>query len=469
MEKVAFISGGVFVYWSSILLTLAVVTAMLLFIAVYMGKSKNAMGTFAAVPVAALLSMALGRLIHWYCRADAYESLEAAMGNFSSGGYALMGAFIACILTACILRLVRIVKNLPQMLDAMAVGGGAGIAVGRLASFFNSSDRGIAVPDHLGLPFAYPVTNAVSGVVENRLATFMLQSAFTGGLVLVLLLYMFWRWARKKPIPDGDIALLFLSAYCGSQVLLDSTRYDSLFLRSNGFISIVQILSVVVLAVVLILFSVRMVSRRGLKFYHFILWIGFAAALGVACYMEYYVQRHGDQALYAYTVMAAAIGAMLLVTLIVRALGFLKPAAKREKVVRERNPREQKPRREKVPATVPEVPVQEEVEAVPAAPVIPAAPDISVSKPEKSAAEDWEEDWMDVPEKAAEDDSWLRDLAFLEKDWDAGEEPEEPVPSVQIATESEIDDDWEDSWNEPEKDPEEEWDLTLEDLEFFRK
>lgn len=320
MEKVAFISGGVFIYWSSIILTLAVVTAIMLFIAVYMGKSKNAMGAFAAIPVAAMLSMVLGRLIHWYCRADAYESLEAALSNFSSGGYALLGAFAGCILTACILRLVRIVKNLPQMLDSMAIAGGAGIAVGRLASLFNSSDRGIAVPDHMGLPFAYPVTNAVSGAVENRLATFMLQSVFTGALVLVLLLYMFWRWARKKPLPDGDIALLFLGGYCGSQVLFDSTRYDSLFLRSNGFISIVQILSVVVLALVLILFSIRMVSRRGLKFYHFLLWLGFAAALGVTCYMEYYVQRHGDQAAFAYSVMGACLLGMVLLTVLIRAL-----------------------------------------------------------------------------------------------------------------------------------------------------
>ena len=465
MEKVAFISGGVFIYWSSILLTLAVVTAMMLFIAVYLGKSKNAMGAFAAVPVAALLSMVLGRLIHWYCRADAYESLEAAMSNFSAGGYALVGAFAGCILTACTLRLVRIVKNLPQMLDAMAIAGGAGIAVGRLASLFNSSNRGIVVPDHLGLPVAYPVTNAVSGVVENRLATFMLQAVFTGALVLILLVYMFWRWARKKPVPDGDIDLLFLSAYCGSQVLLDSTRYDSLFLRSNGFISVVQILSAIVLVLVLVLFSIRMVSRRGLKFYHVALWIGFAAALGVACYMEYYVQRHGDQAAFAYSVMAAAIAAMLLLAVIVRALGFLKPAAKQ--------PREKKPRKAKAPAVIPEAPIQEET--VPAIPAVDTpAPEISAAEsetpPVKKGEEDWEDQWVDVSETAAEDDSWLRDLAFLEKDWAIEEDHEEKVLSVRQAQPvSDFDEDWEDDWSEPVKEPEEDWDLRLEDLEFFKK
>ena len=374
MEKVAFISGGVFIYWSSIILTLAVVTAMLLFLAVYIGKSKNVMGAFAAVPIAAILSIVLGRLIHWYCRVDAYESLEAAMGNFSVGGYALMGAFAGCILTACILRLVRMVKNLPQMFDSMTIAGGAGIAVGRLASLFNSSDRGVIVPENFGLPFAYPVTNAVSGVVENRLATFMLQSIFTGALVLVLLLYMLICYARKKKIRDGDICLLFLSAYGGSQVLLDSTRYDSLFLRSNGFISIVQILGAVSLALVMIIFSVRMVRRHGLKVYHFLPWLGFAGALGIAGYMEYYVQRHGDQAVFAYSVMTAAIAVMILLTVVVRGLWLMEPRMKKQRVQR--------------------IPVQ------------------AGSDEEEQDEDVWENEWAKPEQNAGED--WLLQLKDLE-------------------------------------------------------
>ena len=434
MEKVAFISGGVFIYWSSIILTLAVVAAILLFLAVYIGKSKNFMGGFAAVPAALMLSIVLGRLIHWYCRADAYESLEAALGNFSAGGYALMGAFAGCILTAILLRLVQMVKNLPQMFDAMSIAGGAGIAVGRLASFFNSSDRGVAVPEHWGLPFAYPVTNAVSGVVENRLATFMLQSIFAGALVAVLLLYMLICFLRKKKIKDGDIALLFLSAYGGSQVILDSTHYDSLFMRSNGFISIVQILGVVALALVIIIFSVRMVRRHGLKFYHFLPWLGFAGAMGIACYMEYYVQRHGDQAAFAYTVMGAAIAAMIVLTVIVRSLWLMAPKAK-------------KPRPRKIPAApVPAAKVQKE--------------------------DSWESQWEDLPEETA-DDSWLRENREQIDAWQedlspAEAEPELPAP-VQAAAPSKEDDDWENDWKAPEENSEDDWLLQLKEFEFLSK
>ena len=322
MERIACISGGTFIYWSSVILTLAVVAAVAIFATLYLYKNGNLLAVAIAVPVAAVISAVLARLIHWYCRADSYPSMQSALADYSWGGYALMGVFAGCILTACLLRLLQISKNLPEMLDCMAVAGGFGIAVGRLASFFNSSDRGLIMPDGIGLPFAYPVTNAVSGVVENRLATFMLQAIVTGTIVLGLLIYMVVCGCRKKKPKDGDIFWMFLAAYGGSQIVFDSTRYDSLFMRSNGFISIVQILGAVALVLAVIVFSVRMVKNGGLRFYHFLLWVGFVGLLGVAGYMEYYVQRHGNQALFAYSVMGSCIAAAVILTLVIRYLAI---------------------------------------------------------------------------------------------------------------------------------------------------
>lgn len=262
MEKIAFISGGTFVYWSSIILAMAAAAAALAFLALYLGKSGNPFAAFLAVPVAIVLSALMGRMVHWYCRADGYPSFAAAMTDYSWGSFALMGIFAGCLLTAVLLRVLRISRNLPQMLDSAALAGGVGIAVGRLAFFFNSSDRGLIVPDGWGLPFAYPVTNPVSGLVENRLATFLLQGIVTGAIVLALLLYIAVMKQKRRRLKDGDVCLLFLTAYCCSQILFDSTRYDSLFMRSNGFVSIVQILCAVVLVTAVVLFSVRMIRDR---------------------------------------------------------------------------------------------------------------------------------------------------------------------------------------------------------------
>ena len=320
MEKIAFINGGTFIYWSSIMLTLAVVVAISLFAGLYLWKSKNGMALSLTIPVALLLSVVMGRWIHWYCLTDSYESLHAAMTDYTWGGYALMGAFFGCLLTACFMRLIRVSCNLPKMLDCMSIAGGVGIAVGRLASMFNASDRGQVVADSVGLPFAYPVTNAGSGVAENRLATFMLQSMATGAIVAAIALYMIISALRKKKLRDGDVTLLFILMYGACQIILDSSRYDSLIMRSNGFVSIVQILGLVAVVISIVLYSIRLIKTRGFKWYFILFWVLQLAMMGGAGYMEYYVQRHGDQAAFAYSVMAPCLLGIVLITLVIRAM-----------------------------------------------------------------------------------------------------------------------------------------------------
>ena len=320
MDKLAFIVGENFLYWNSIVYTLAAATAIAFFLAFYIGKCGNAVAGFAVVPVSIALSLVAGRFFHWYCRFDSYDSFMSAMTDYSSGGYALMGVFLGCFLAACLLRLIRFHRNLPEMLDCMVLSGSAGIAVGRLASLFNSSDRGQVLAHFKSLPFAYPVTNAVSGTVEYRLATFMLQSLVALALFVGLTIF-YLRANRLGQGKDGDTSLIFLLIYGASQVVLDSTRYDSLFFRSNGFVSVVQILGALGIALAIFVFSKRMVKVRGLKFWQFLLWIVIAAGIGCGGFMEYYVQRRGNEAAFAYSVMSGCLLGVILLTLLIRRLG----------------------------------------------------------------------------------------------------------------------------------------------------
>ena len=320
MDKLALISGESFLYWNSIVYTLAAATAICFFLAFYLGKCGNAVAGFAAVPMSIFLGLVAARFFHWYCRADSYDSFLSAMTDYTSGGYALMGVFLGCFLSACLLRLIFISRSLPEMLDCMAISGCAGIAVGRLASLFNSSDRGQVLENFKSLPFAYPVTNAVSGAVEYRLATFMLQSLVAlllfGGLTVFYL-----RGQKKGTLKDGDTCLIFLLIYGASQVVLDSTRYDSLFFRSNGFVSVVQVLGALALGLAVFLFSRRMVKKMGLQYWQFILWIPIAAGIGCGGFMEYYVQRRGNEAVFAYSVMSICLLFVIMLTLLIRLLG----------------------------------------------------------------------------------------------------------------------------------------------------
>lgn len=319
MDKLAFISGESFIYWNSIVYTLAAATAICFFLAFYIGKCGNAVAGFAVVPMSIFLGLIAARFFHWYCQADSYESFLTAMTDYTSGGYALMGVFLGCFLSACLLRLIRLERSLPEMLDAMAISACAGIAVGRLASLFNSSDRGQVLANFQSLPFAYPVTNAVSGAVEYRLATFMLQSLVA--LLLFVGLSLFYiRGNKCGKLRDGDTSLIFIMLYGASQVVLDSTRYDSLFFRSNGFVSVVQVLGALGLGLAILVFSKRMVKYWGLKFWQFLLWMLIAAGIGCGGFMEYYVQRRGNEAAFAYSVMSGCLLGVILLTLLIRFL-----------------------------------------------------------------------------------------------------------------------------------------------------
>lgn len=311
MERIAFISGNTFLYWNSVILALAAAAAACIFLWAYLGRNGKAAAGFAVLPLALALSVVLSRFVHWYSRSDSYPGFLAAMTDYTSGGYALIGAFAGCALAAVILRLTKLSDNLPKMLDAMAVAGSAGIAVGRLASFFGTTCRGGIVKGITFLPIVYPVTNAVSGVVEYRLATFLFQSVVALALFVGLAVFVL-RNPRSK---DGDICLIFLLIYGASQVMLDSTRYDSLFFRSNGFVSIVQVFSALALGLAMVVFSVRMVKGTGFKFRYVPLWLVWAAFVGGGGFMEYYVQRHGDQALFAYSIMTLCLAAIVLLTL----------------------------------------------------------------------------------------------------------------------------------------------------------
>ena len=118
--------------------------------------------------------------------------------------------------------------------------------------------------------------------------------------------------------------MIFLMIYGASQVVLDSTRYDSLFFRSNGFVSVVQVLGAIGLALAIVAFSRRLVKNWGLRFWQFLLWIPVVAGIGCGGFMEYYVQRRGNEAAFAYSVMSGCLIGVILLTLLIRFLACKK-------------------------------------------------------------------------------------------------------------------------------------------------
>lgn len=327
MEQLAFIGEGIFIYWNTIMIAIAAVAAICFYAAAYVAKEGKGLALSFSILLSVMFSIPLSRLVHWYCKAGSYPGFAEAMTDYTTGGYALLGVFVGCFLAAALVRLLRLSKNLPAMLDCMSFGA-IGIAVGRLASLFGTSDRGMIVSDALQFPFAYKLVNVVSGTVQNRLATFMIQSAVAAAIVAGLLLYVLVSKIRKKQIPDGDIFLIFMLCYCASQIVCDSTRYDALVLRSNGFISMVQVVSLAGMLIPIGIFMVRLVKRNGFKVKYLVIWIVMAAAFGLACYMEYIVQNNAHKALMAYSTMSVCMAVMAGLTLLCRSFGRKRPQAR---------------------------------------------------------------------------------------------------------------------------------------------
>lgn len=302
MEQIALIAGNTYVYWRDIIRVLAAAAAVSLFLALYLRRQKRAMASCVCVPLAVSLSMILSRLAVWYFLPDSYENIAQVLELQVCGGSALMGAFAGCLLTAVLLWALRLEKDLLDLLDCMSIAGALGIAVGRLASFFDASDRGMTVAEDFGLPWVIAVKNPVSGVAEYRVAVFLLQ-AMAAGVIFLILLTVYLTGKRKR----GGIILYFLLCYGASQVVLDSLRYDALHLRSNGFVHVVQVFGIGAVILVCTVFAVRMVRAGGWKKWHFALWFLQLGCLVTAGYMEYYVQRHGSEAVFAYSMMSISM------------------------------------------------------------------------------------------------------------------------------------------------------------------
>ena len=100
------------------------------------------------------------------------------------------------------------------------------------------------------------------------------------------------------------VALMFGAMFSCAQIVLESTRYDSLFLRSNGFVSLFQIVGGVVVAAALVILSVRVLRGGAHALYAVIADVLALAMLGNAGWMEYLVQRYAASKGFFYAIMS---------------------------------------------------------------------------------------------------------------------------------------------------------------------
>lgn len=308
MQYVAYILPGVVIYRRGLVLLLAALSGVFLLLTLRARQGKPLFDAAALAALSSALALPCARALHWYCNTGIYSSFRDAMTNYSVGGFTALGVVAAVLLSALILRGLGIIRELPSLLDCAAPAGALALSLGRMSCLFSADDRSKFSLENPALRhFPLMVSSTLpSGGTEWRIATFALESISCAILCAVFLLLFSTLRCRKryrKAWKDGNVFWLAAAAYGAVTVVLDSTRYDALYLRSNGFVSLTQICCVVAILTPTVIYSVRSVKIHGLSGYYFVIWVLWAAFGGLGGYMEYYVQRHAAEFLKAYAVM----------------------------------------------------------------------------------------------------------------------------------------------------------------------
>lgn len=300
MNPTAFILGSYEISWALILTIVAILVWINFSCTLYTGKDRKTIALWVMFPFAVVFSAFLARSVYWYSHQSQFDGYLYALESLDLSAFSLLGIIPGIFMAAALIRLVRLDKNLPSLLDSLSPAVAAGIAILYLTDFYHPACRGkmiIENPSFQMLPFAYMNFNT-QGEIEYRLATF-----FIGFIMMSLICVastIFYLKNRKK---KGDTACFFLLFYSAAQFVLESTRYDAGYFPANGFVSIIQIFSGICILGVMIYETVVRIQKKQWNKTCFLIWILQLLVMGGTGFLEYYVQRHGSMALILHPLM----------------------------------------------------------------------------------------------------------------------------------------------------------------------
>lgn len=324
MNSIAFYIGSVCVTRHGILMGLGVLTAVISAVMLRRMQNRPMLPVLWAGAIASVLVPLMSRIVYWYCLYEQFDSFWKALVMFDSGGYSMVGAVCGLLLSGFLA--VKAVKNsvpgqtLSELYDCILPSGVLGTAVGRLAGLYDTADKGrfiIEKPAFQRLPFSVPVADVYTGEVSYRLAVFMFESAAAFAVYAVSMVIFRKIYgangaagAEKSVYRVSSAGVAALAFFIAAQCVFDSMKYDALFLRSNGFVCLMQIFGAAVL-VALAVYSGYLARKEGAhgitRGKAALMITGGLLLLGNAGYMEYYVQRHGNLYLSCYAVMITGL------------------------------------------------------------------------------------------------------------------------------------------------------------------
>ena len=321
MNPVAYLNGDTVIYWSGLVIALGVLAGFLLSYAIWTAHTSKGEALWVFLPIAIILSVVFSRLLHFYCHDEQYLSFSDALFNYSSGGFALAGSLLGVFLAALLVKLFGLVKSTAALLDVIAPGYALSIAFIRLSAFFGTSGRSkfaVSAPFFRHLPFSVAMVDS-AGNTEYRVASFFIEFLLFI-LVAILMIFMYYNSRRRNMLPpekkSGHVARMFLVLYSIIEIVIDSTRYDSLTIHFRtsllqglnkfaSFIKLAQVIGAIMLICILVHYVKMSIKCNGRRWYQIAAVIAFVAATAAAGYFgEYWVQRAPDTAQLRYAIMS---------------------------------------------------------------------------------------------------------------------------------------------------------------------
>lgn len=222
-DQVLLLIGDFALYWHGVIIALALAVGIFISYRIRKTQTSGECKDILIVMLCALPSAFIGaRMFYCWC----FDGMFKSFFDFGNGGFAmpgaLLGGFLGTVIPAVILKC-----KIGDILDTVAVGTSAAIAIGRWAAIFTGENLGniIASESLQGMPYS------IFSKYENvyRQAFFAWQSVIML-LLTTFLLWLFMRRYAKRTLPcrSGDIYLFFIVFYFIIQGVFESYRYDTL-------------------------------------------------------------------------------------------------------------------------------------------------------------------------------------------------------------------------------------------------
>ena len=261
MNSIALELGPITIYWYSITMFLAILTATILIVIESKKQKVNKDDLIDLIFYGIICGILGARIYYVLFNLDYYLQDPLEIIKIWHGGIAIHGAIIGGLLFLIFFSKKKKL-NVLKMMDIIAVGLIIAQAIGRWGNFFNQEAHGTATTlsflKSLHLPNFIIEGMHINGVYYHP--TFLYESIWCLlGFIILLLI------RKNKKINIGQLSGIYLVWYGIERFFVEGLRTDSLMLAS---IKVAQVVSIIYIISGIVLFLLYIIKKDKKHKYH---------------------------------------------------------------------------------------------------------------------------------------------------------------------------------------------------------